>query len=41
MTVKMMMIMNLVIMITASIEIARVKLSQVSKHVQTIWSITY
>ena len=41
MTVKMMMMMNLMIMMTASIEIARVKSSQVSKHVQTVWSITY
>ena len=41
MTVKMMMMMKLMIMITASIEIARVKSSQVSKHVQTVWSITY
>ena len=41
MTVKMMMMMNLMIMMTASIEIARLKSSQVSKHVQTVWSITY
>ena len=41
MTVKMMMMRNLMIMLTASIEIARVKSSQVSNHVQTIWSITY
>ena len=41
MTVKMMMMMNLMIMMTASIEIARLKSSQVSKHMQTVWSITY
>ena len=41
MTVKMMMMMNLMITVTASIEIARVKSHQTSKHVQTVWSITY
>ena len=36
-----MMMMNLMIMMTTSIEIARVKSSQASKDVQTVWSITY
>ena len=36
-----MMIMNLMIMMTASIEIVRVKSSQAPRHMQTVRSITY
>ena len=36
-----MMMVNLMITMTTSIEIARVKSSQGSKDVQTVWSITY
>ena len=37
----MMMMMSLMIMMTASIEIARVKSYKASKHMQTVRSITY
>ena len=41
MTVKMMMMVNLMVIMATPIEIARVKSPQASKHIQIVQSITY